>query len=314
MKTLKYTNANKSIDVEYLTDLIGSNKTLTVYQVTQFVNGVEQVGLNGTAQVFGMKDTVDLFSLKQMTDQATDKNLTLEVYESGQAKVTLNTLTALNITTDNITAGVCGNKQVETITIPATAGVAQGDYIVLKNALSQKTAAVWFDKDANGTAPTGASYTGADYKIKVSIVTGGLAPANALLFKAAVEAVTAFATEITLTDHLDGTTTLAQKYAGVVTASTPHNTGATGAGSITVASVTAGTAGTAYTLTFAAEGGNTAYVWSTTSTLPVGLSLSTAGVLSGTPRELFNANITIKVTDKFGVEDTFTDSLVVTAS
>lgn len=314
MKTLKYTNANKAIDVEYLTDLIGSNKMLTVYQITQFVNGVEQVGLNGTAATFGMKDTVDLFSLKQMTDQATDKNLTLEVYESGQDKVTLNTLTALNITTDNITAGVCGNAQVETITIPATAGATQGDYIVLKNALSQKTAAVWLDIDANGTAPTGVKYTGADYKIKVSIVTGGLAPANALLFKAAIEAVTAFAAEITLTDHLDGTTTLTQKYAGVVAASDPENTGSTGVGSITVASVTVGTVGTAYSLTFEAEGGNTAYTWTTTSTLPAGLSLSTAGVLSGIPRELFNANVAIKVTDLLGVEDTFTDTLVVTAA
>ena len=314
MKTLKYTNANKAIDVEYLTDLIGSNKTLTVYQITQFVNGVEHVGLNGTAATFGMKDTVDLFSLKQMTDQATDKNLTLEVYESGQNKVTLNTLTALNITTDNITAGVCGNARVETITIPATAAAAQGDYVVIKNALSQKTAAVWLDLNANGTAPTGVKYTGADYKIKVSIVTGGTAAQNATLFKNALAAVTAFAGELTLTDNGDGTVSLVQKYTGVVTASDPENTGSTGAGSIGVAQVTAGTAGTAYSLTFAAEGGNEAYTWTTASTLPVGLTLSTAGVLSGTPRELFNANVTVKVTDMFGVEDTFTDNLTVTAS
>lgn len=314
MKTLKYTNANKAIDVEYLTDLIGSNKELTVYQVTQYVNGVKQVNLNATAQSFGMLDKVDMYSLKQMTDQATDKNLTLEVYESGQSKVTLNTLTALNITTDNITAGVCGHAQVETITIPATSGAAQGDYIVIKNALSQKTAAVWLDLNANGTAPTGVKYTGADYKIKVGIVTGGTAAQNGTLFKTALTAMTAFAGELTLVDNLDGTITLTQKYTGVVTASDPENTGSTGAGSITVASVTAGTEGTAYTLTFEAEGGNTAYIWTTASTLPVGLALSTAGVLSGTPRELFNANIIVKVTDMFGVEDTFTDNLTVTAS
>lgn len=301
MKTLKYTNANKSIDVEYLTDLIGSNKTLTVYQVTQFVNGVEQVGLNGTAQVFGMKDTVDLFSLKDMTDQATAKNLTLEVYEAGQAKTTLNELTALAVTTVSITAGVAGYAQEETITIPATAGVAQGDYVVIKNALSQKTAAVWFDIDANGTAPTGVKYTGADYKIKVSVVTGGLAPANALLFKAAIEASTVFASELTLVDNGDGTTTLTQKYSGEVAASDPENTGSTGAGFIGVATVQAGTAGTAYSLTFEAEGGNTPYIWTTSSTLPVGVTLSTAGVLSGTPREIGTFSLTIVVTDQFGV-------------
>ena len=178
MKTLKYTNANKAIDVEYLTDLIGSNKTLTVYQITQFVNGVEQVGLNGTATTFGMKDTVDLFSLKQMTDQATDKNLTLEVYESGQAKVTLNTLTALNIITTNITGG---------------------------------------------------------------------------------------------------------------------------------------NSGVAYSLTFEVEGGNASYVWSTASTLPTGITLSTSGVLAGTPTQIGTFPLTIKVTDKFGIEDTFTDDLVISA-
>ena len=314
MKILKYTNANKAIDVEYLTDLIGSNKNLTVYQVTQYVNGVKQVNLNATAQSFGMLDKVDMYSLKQMTDQATDKNLNLNVYEAGQNVVALNELTALAITTDNITAGVCGNAQVETITIPATSGADQGDYIVLKNALSQKTAAVWLDIDANGTAPTGVKYTGADYKIKVSIVTGGLAPANAALFVAALEAETDFASEITLLDNEDGTITLTQNYAGVVTASDPENTGSTGAGSITVAEVTAGTAGTAYSLTFEAEGGNEAYVWTTASTLPVGLSLSTTGVLSGTPRQTFNADVTVKVTDLFGVEDTFTDNLTVTVS
>ena len=314
MKTLKYTNANKAIDVEYLTDLIGSNKELTVYQVTQFVNGVEQVNMNATGQAFGLLDKVAPYSLKQMTDQATDKNLTLEVYEQGQNKVTLNTLTALAITTENIDAGVCGNVQVETITIPATADAAQGDYIVIKNALSQKTAAVWLDIDAAGTTPTGVKYIGADYKIKVSIVTGGTAAQNGTLFKTALAAITAFASELTLVDNLDGTVSLTQKYTGVVTASDPENTGSTGAGSIGVAQVTVGTAGTAYELIFEAEGGNEAYIWTTASTIPVGLTLSTTGVLSGTPRELFNDDLVIKVTDMFGVEDTFTDNLTVTAS
>ena len=178
MKTLKYTNANKAIDVEYLTDLIGSNKNLTVYQVTQYVNGVKQVNLNATAQSFGMLDKVDMYSLKQMTDQATDKNLTLEVYESGQSKVTLNTLTALAITTTNITGG---------------------------------------------------------------------------------------------------------------------------------------NSGVAYSLTFEAEGGNEPYVWTTASTLPTGITLSAAGVLSGTTTQTGTFSLTIKVTDKFGVEDTFTDDLVIGA-
>jgi len=179
MKTLKYTNANKSIDVEYLTDLIGSNKTLTVYQVTQFVNGVEQVGLNGTAQVFGMKDTVDLFSLKDMTDQATVKNLTLEVYETGQDKVTLNTLTPLDITNTSLTSGT----------------------------------------------------------IDVLYVT----------------------------------------------------------------------------LTLAATGGNDPYIWTTDSTLPTGMTLSQKGVLAGTPTQSGTFPLVITITDKFGVTDTLSANLVISA-
>lgn len=176
MKTLKYTNANKAIDVEYLTDLIGSNKNLTVYQVTQYVNGAKQVNLNATAQSFGMLDKVDMYSLKQMTDQATDKNLTLEVYEQGQNKVTLNTLTALDI--------------VQT-------------------------------------------------------------------------------------------------------------------------ALTGGTINVAYSLQLTVVGGNTPYIWSTTSTLPTGITLSTSGLLVGTPTQSGTFALTIVVTDQFGVTNTLTANLVI---
>ena len=178
MKTLKYTNANKAIDVEYLTDLIGSNKNLTVYQVTQYVNGVKQVNLNATAQAFGMLDKVDMYSLKQMTDQATNKNLTLTVHESGQSVVTLNTLTALDITQTSLTGG--------------------------------------------------------------------------------------------------------------------NN-------------------GVAYSLTLAATGGNAPYVWTTASTLPTGITLSKVGVLSGTPTQTGTFPLVITVTDKFGVTDTLSANLVISA-
>src|SRR5664279_2087778 len=125
MKTLKYTNANKAIDVEYLVDLIGASKMLTIFQVTQFVAGVEQVNLNAAAQTFGMLDKCQMYSLTDMTTQATDKNLSLNIYESGQNVVNLNTLTALDITNTTITAGVAGHNQKETITVPATAAAAQ---------------------------------------------------------------------------------------------------------------------------------------------------------------------------------------------
>jgi hypothetical protein len=52
-------------------------------------------------------------------------------------------------------------------------------------------------------------------------------------------------------------------------------------------------------VTLTARGGVTPYKWSHTGTLPKGLHLSSAGVLSGTPttRVTKTYNFTIKVTD-----------------
>jgi len=63
--------------------------------------------------------------------------------------------------------------------------------------------------------------------------------------------------------------------------------------------LTAGTVGTAYSNTFAAVGGATPYTWSVlTGPLPGGLSLSAAGLLSGTPAAAGTFNFTIQVSDK----------------
>ncbi|MCX6874846.1 MAG: putative Ig domain-containing protein [Verrucomicrobia bacterium] len=61
--------------------------------------------------------------------------------------------------------------------------------------------------------------------------------------------------------------------------------------------LTSGAVGTAYSQTFAATGGTTPYTWAISAgTLPAGLSLSTAGVLSGTPTAAVVASFTVKVT------------------
>ncbi len=67
---------------------------------------------------------------------------------------------------------------------------------------------------------------------------------------------------------------------------------------ITTASLPAGTVGTAYSKTLAASGGSPAYTWTViTGTLPTGLTLSTAGVLSGTPTANGTFNFTVQVQD-----------------
>ncbi len=80
--------------------------------------------------------------------------------------------------------------------------------------------------------------------------------------------------------------------------------------SITTNTLTGGTVGTAYSQTLTASGGTAPYTWTIVSgTLPAGLTLSTRGVISGTPTTAGTASITIKVTDNTGA--TATRSLTV---
>ncbi|PYS33648.1 MAG: hypothetical protein DMG14_31320, partial [Acidobacteria bacterium] len=68
---------------------------------------------------------------------------------------------------------------------------------------------------------------------------------------------------------------------------------------ITTASpLPSGTAGAAYSQTLTVTGGAAPYTWSVaTGTLPAGLALSAAGVISGTPTAATTANFTVQVTD-----------------
>jgi len=65
----------------------------------------------------------------------------------------------------------------------------------------------------------------------------------------------------------------------------------------TASPLPSGTVGTAYSQAFAASSGTPPYSWSVTSgTLPAGLTLSTAGILSGTPTTVDNSSFTVQVT------------------
>jgi hypothetical protein len=66
----------------------------------------------------------------------------------------------------------------------------------------------------------------------------------------------------------------------------------------TTSPLATGTAGTAYSQTFAASGGTPPYTWSLNSgALPDGLTLSSGGVLSGTPTNGGTFNFTVQVVD-----------------
>ena len=72
----------------------------------------------------------------------------------------------------------------------------------------------------------------------------------------------------------------------------------------------AGTAGSAYTQTFAASGGTPPYAWSGTK-LPSWLTVSPAGVLSGTPPAAGSFTFNITVTDSTNTSVTITATLLV---
>lgn len=71
---------------------------------------------------------------------------------------------------------------------------------------------------------------------------------------------------------------------------------------VTTVNLAAGALSTAYSATLTASGGVPAYTWALAagSTLPPGLTLSGAGVISGTPTTSGNWSFTVKVTDTKG--------------
>jgi uncharacterized protein (TIGR03437 family) len=81
---------------------------------------------------------------------------------------------------------------------------------------------------------------------------------------------------------------------------------ATPALAITTTSLTSGSVNTSYSLTFAASGGTPPYsTWAiSTGALPTGITLSVAGVLSGTPTKAGSSTFKVKVTDSAGASAT----------
>ncbi len=86
---------------------------------------------------------------------------------------------------------------------------------------------------------------------------------------------------------------------------------------ITTTSLPSGTVGTAYSATLAATGGTTPYTWSIPSgggSLPAGLSLSSAGTISGTPTAAASGKLKFQVVDSASSPQTATTSLTVTVN
>jgi len=311
MKVLKFTNPDATLNVDYRVDLIGDAAEFTVYQINQFYDGAWHTVLSDAAIQAGLFQDVASFNIGDFHTFATANNYTLQVLENGVVTETLNTATAFAFVTTTIKGGDIGVVDVQTLTLPTTAGATQGDYILITN-WNGETVAAWLDIDADGTAPTGAKYLAADYQIQVPIVTAGTAADNGTAFYEAITVgptIPGWTYYVLIVDNADGTVEFTQTQAGVTAAADPENEDDSGVGSITVAVDATGTGtGEIYAEQIEAEGGNTPYSYaltpSGTTDLPAGLTFNTTtGVLEGVPTEAkADAELDVTITDAFGVE------------
>lgn len=115
----------------------------------------------------------------------------------------------------------------------------------------------------------------------------------------------------TATDGLDRGANIA----GVLAATAGVETGTPSGGvtpvNITTVGLDAGVVGTPYSKTLVATGGTLPYIWSRPSgTWPAGISMSSAGVISGTPTTAGSQTVTVRATDSTGGTPLFDDQVL----
>lgn len=150
-----------------------------------------------------------------------------------------------------------GVFEIFTVTANSFASTAQADYLSFSEP-GGETFAVWLDKNTNGTTPTGAIYVAATRKITAAISTGNTAAQVATAIKAACEGNVNFDQYVI---GINGAIlTFTANKVGAPTDAAPHNTGDTGAGSLSVTvsqqGVAAGSQNKYFTLR---KGANSAY-------------------------------------------------------
>lgn len=255
MKDFIFANENDTFGLEFKTDYLDNFDNFTVHDII-FNEKDSDLTLEDIVRA-GLNYERLPYTKAAFKKYAEDNNYKLtELDNIAQTSTTLNTPTALNIT-GTIKDGTPGVVDIQTLAIPATASATQGDYVIMTN-WNGETLAAWLDIDADGTAPTGTLFVGADYTVKVPIVTDGTAEENAALFVAAINndgnTYDVWTHYATIADATGGDVTVTQTRAGDVDAAVPKDDDDAGAGSITVTATQDGVDGVAevQTITFPA--------------------------------------------------------------
>jgi hypothetical protein len=223
--------------------------------------------------------------------------------------VTTGTLPAgLTLSSGGLLSGTPTTAATDTFTVTATdaaGATATHDYTFVVNP------AITFTTTTLPGATVGATYS------QQLATTGGTTP---LTFAVTTGTLPAGLT-LSGTGLLSGTPTAAGAATFTVTATDANNTTATQGYTVTVSpalalttgTLPAGTVGTPYSQQLAATGGTTPLTFAVTSgTPPTGLTLSTTGLLAGTPTTAGTSTFDVTATDAAGATATATYTVNVT--
>lgn len=162
-----------------------------------------------------------------------------------------------------------------------------------------------------------AGSVGAQYSVALN-ATGGTPPYKWFYSGSLPPGLT-----ILSTGTISGVPTTAGSYSLTLVVSDSRNAAASQTLTITIIGPTltigtnstllAATIGAGYSQQFQVTGGTAPYQWTTSSSMPPGLSLSSGGLLSGTPTSAGSFSLQIKVTDSTGLSTTGTFTLSVIA-
>jgi outer membrane autotransporter protein len=153
----------------------------------------------------------------------------------------------------------------------------------------QPKAGVNYSRFISGASGGAAPYT---YLVTAGSLPPGITLSSSGQLSGIATAVGSFTFQVTATDHSTGTGPFSSAPASLtLTVSAPSI-------SIAPGTLTSGTYNTAYSQTISASGGTAPYTYSLESgTLPAGMTLSSTGVLSGTPTQAGDFSISVKAGD-----------------